>query len=76
MRSRGGRTKEIDQLLSHYSPSEWNRISHALMLIGAKHIMANYDVSFMTISQIEAIAAGQNPEESSPHRNIKSYQSM
>jgi len=76
MKTKLNRYKEIDQLLSHYSPSEWNRITQAFMLIGAKYIMTNYDVSSMTISQIEEIAFGQLPEEVSSHRGIKNYQSM
>lgn len=76
MKSRFNRSKELEQFLSHYSPSKWDRITQSLLHIGVKYIMANYNLPSMTVSQIEAIAFGQFPEEVSSHRNIKSYQSM
>ena len=52
--------EEVNHILSFYSKSEWDRLVKALILYGAKQLLANYDLQNMTVRQIENIAMGVN----------------
>ena len=71
-----GKNKEVDQILSRYCKSEWNTITKSLIVLGAKHLLSNYNVKAMTVKQIESIAYGTIPEEVSISNNTLSYHSM
>ncbi len=60
---------ELSQILSLYAKSEWDRVTRALAVLGARQLASTRDLRNLTVRQIERLAYGErvplsgNPQE-------------